>query len=264
MQSELREAEINFGERMRQASLLHDPEKRAKLDGLANSFGTKQSMIRKKYGVRLRNRRTKAEIQQERDRMQYKTAAEMQAEIGVMSKGVGRPVSSSYSAYRPEVRNGTAGRGWAPMNQATTTATTTVASNIPLPASHSNASADVSMHGGKRRLSGGEASDSKRIAYADVGGLNGARAESEKFDPTLPTGGGGVGTGTKNEPMALDDSSSEDGSSSSESGDEDIPAELPASVRQTLLRSSPAGIDARPRPESSPWLGSSSAAAAGI
>ncbi len=50
-----------------QAELMGSLEdRRVRLDGLRNSFGTKQSMIRKKYGVRLRERRTKAEIEAER------------------------------------------------------------------------------------------------------------------------------------------------------------------------------------------------------
>ena len=40
-----------------------------RLEGLRNSFGTRQSIVRKKFGVRLRERRTKAEILAERERM---------------------------------------------------------------------------------------------------------------------------------------------------------------------------------------------------
>lgn len=240
LQSELREAEIVFTERMRQASFIVDPgEKKAKFEGLSNSFGTKQSLIRKKYGVRLRQRRTKTEIQQERDRMQYKTASEIQAEMGVTTKGAGRPpASSSYSTPRPETKTTVAdGTGWAPVNQPTT-----LTSNIAVPASKLAASANVSMHGPKKRRfsGGGETPDSKRVAYGEMGGLGGANlAEAATMDPTLPKGG----AGTKEEPMALDDSPSEsDGSGSdSDSADEDIPAELPASVKQTLVRSSPPG-----------------------
>lgn len=284
LQSELREAEVAFTERMHQANLIPDPaQKKAKLDGLSNSFGTKQSIIRKKYGVRLRQRRTRAEIQQERDRMQYKTASEIQAEMGVLSKGPGRPAASSYAGYRPAATtNATAVAGagaassWAPVNQQqpATTTITTLASNIPVPAPRkptgSGENNNVSMHGpgSKRRFSGGgETSDSKKhMAYADMGGLSGGAAtvEAETLDPTLlppinsNNKGGGLG-GTKEEPMALDDSSSEESDGSdSDSADEDIPAELPASVKQTLVRSSPAGG------EGGRSRGGSSSAAAGI
>ena len=70
MEGELKNAEIKYGEKMRQAQAIEDPlARKTKLDALRNSFSTKQSMIRKKYGVRLRERRSKAEIQEERDRM---------------------------------------------------------------------------------------------------------------------------------------------------------------------------------------------------
>jgi hypothetical protein len=70
MDAELRGAELQYGEKMRAADAMPDVEaRRSKLDALKNSFGTKQSMIRKKYGVRLRERRTRAEIDAERSRM---------------------------------------------------------------------------------------------------------------------------------------------------------------------------------------------------
>ncbi|KAI1407857.1 hypothetical protein F5Y13DRAFT_194969 [Hypoxylon sp. FL1857] len=73
LDEELRQAEITYTARFKEAEAIEDPEKRqVKLEGLQNSFSTKQSIIRKKYGVRLRNRRTKAEIDNERQRMGWK------------------------------------------------------------------------------------------------------------------------------------------------------------------------------------------------
>ncbi|KAI1323334.1 hypothetical protein F5Y16DRAFT_347201 [Xylariaceae sp. FL0255] len=67
---ELRQAEISYAPRFREAEEIADPnERKLKLSGIQNSFSTKQSIIRKKYGVRLRNRRTRAEIEEERGRM---------------------------------------------------------------------------------------------------------------------------------------------------------------------------------------------------
>lgn len=252
LQSELREAEVVFTERVRQARQAADPAgMRAKVDGFANSFSTKQSLIRKKYGVRLRQRRNKTEIQQERDRVHYKTASEILAEMGLSTAGPGRtPMASSYSSQRPEVKTSSgSGVGWGPVKQHSKT----LVSSTAVPAAKIEASTDVNLHGpGKRRFSGGgsEMPDSKRVAYVDMGGLSGANlAEAETMDPTVKGG-----PGTKEEPMALDDSSSESGGSDSDSGDEDIPAELPASVKQTLVRSSPASV------ERGSWAASSSAA----
>lgn len=70
LNAELLQAEEQYSGRFREAEAIADPEqRRVRLDSLRNTFGTKQSMIRKKYGVRLRERRTRAEIQAERERM---------------------------------------------------------------------------------------------------------------------------------------------------------------------------------------------------
>ncbi|KAI2629637.1 hypothetical protein GGR54DRAFT_271891 [Hypoxylon sp. NC1633] len=73
LNEELQQAESTYTLRFKQAEQIADPALRqSKLEGLHNSFSTKQSIIRKKYGVRLRNRRTKAEIDNERHRMGWK------------------------------------------------------------------------------------------------------------------------------------------------------------------------------------------------
>lgn len=251
MQQELRDAEIKYGERMRQANLIPDEaEKKQRIDGLSNSFGTKQSLIRKKYGVRLRMRRTKAEIQSERDRMQYRTAAELMADIGItgVSHGPGRPVTSTPHRPRPSAEGGTS---WTSANnraaaqQAPTTSTLASSLPVPEPSMDNNPrTMDVTMHrGGKRRFSGAntDSPSHKRVAYSQMGGLGSAAAAAETKDPTLPprvvsASSFAKGKGTADEPMALGDT---DDSDSADSGDDgDIPAQLPASVRQSLQRSS--------------------------
>lgn len=245
MQQELLEAELKYSERMRQAMQnLNEDERRQKMDGLANSFGTKQSLIRKKYGVRLRMRRTKAEIAAERDRMQYKTASELQAELnnGPPRPGPGRPTSM---AYRNEPNNKSSsklqnqpagGDSWAAVNQPADRVVT-LASSAPVPQPKSeNADMQVSMRPGKRQFGGdGELPQNKRKAYTEMGGLGGAAAEAETKDPTLLRNNT-TAQGTADEPVTLDDSGSEGSDSSSDSDDEDIPAQLPASVLQSLQR----------------------------
>lgn len=281
MQEELRLAELSYGERFRQANAIPDAaERKTRIDGLANSFGTKQSLIRKKYGVRLRMRRTKAEIQAERDRMQYKTAAELAADNGVPSPNLGRPgrpIASTPS--RPPViiaraSNGGTGAMWSSVNRPGVP-TGAPAPQAPMisPASASPVSGsstggpgitDISMlAGNKRPFSGsGPSSESKRMAYSEMGGLSGGAAgPAETMDPTLPPPVAGAraastvsakGQGTADEPMALDDTESE----SEDSGDEDddIPAELPPSVRQSLQQASPS-VTPGPQPGSRPSSG---------
>lgn len=70
MNEDLRRAEESYAPRFKEAEAIADPAERQKrLEGLQNSFSTKQSNIRKRYGVRLRHRRTKEEIEAERVRM---------------------------------------------------------------------------------------------------------------------------------------------------------------------------------------------------
>lgn len=70
LDDELFAAEEMFAPRFRQLEAISDPiDRKSKLDSLQNSFSTRQSIIRKKYGVRLRQRRTKAEIDAERHRI---------------------------------------------------------------------------------------------------------------------------------------------------------------------------------------------------
>jgi hypothetical protein len=251
MQEELRLAELNYGERFRQANAIQDDaERKTRLDGLSNSFGTKQSLIRKKYGVRLRMRRTKAEIQAERDRMHYKTAAELAADNGIPSGTPGRPARSVASTpSRPPAvvarsSNGGTGSTWASVNRPGVPGGVLVSTSpIPVP--------NVGGYGAgsKRRLSGSDPSfESKRVAYSEMGGLSGGTtAHAETMDPTLPPATGArtasstasaKGLGTAAEPMALDDDSDSE-SEDSGSEDEDIPAKLPPSVRQSLQQASP-------------------------
>lgn len=70
LNEELLRAEKTYSEKFREAELITDPlEKQTLVGNLKNSFGTRQSIIRKKWGVRLRERRTKAEIEAEKIRM---------------------------------------------------------------------------------------------------------------------------------------------------------------------------------------------------
>ncbi|KAI0553528.1 hypothetical protein F4679DRAFT_529409 [Xylaria curta] len=73
LDEELRQAELNYAPRFKEAEEIRDPLlRKSKLESLQNTFSTKQSMIRKRYGVRLRVRRTRAEIEEEKSRLGLK------------------------------------------------------------------------------------------------------------------------------------------------------------------------------------------------
>lgn len=69
LQKEIQDAEDKFADRMKEAMMLPSSERDVKLANLKNGLNNKQSMIRKKYGIRLRGRRTRADMQAERERM---------------------------------------------------------------------------------------------------------------------------------------------------------------------------------------------------
>ena len=98
---ELRQAEQKYGERMRLAEAITAPGERLyRLEALKNSFSTKQSMIRKKYGVRLRERRSRAKMEEERQQLGIQTAAMMsnaaiQKAVAEMESGEGQESSSA-------------------------------------------------------------------------------------------------------------------------------------------------------------------------
>ncbi|KAF6796395.1 hypothetical protein CSOJ01_13213 [Colletotrichum sojae] len=71
--SELRRAELDFKAKIDavHGSGLDETEAQKKLTSLRNSFACKQSTIRKKYGIKLRERRNRAMMDAERERMGY-------------------------------------------------------------------------------------------------------------------------------------------------------------------------------------------------
>ncbi|KAF4418063.1 hypothetical protein FACUT_11870, partial [Fusarium acutatum] len=65
----MKNAEEKYGGLMRDAALLDEPERSKRLASLKNSYNTKQSTTRKKFGIRLRERRTRGEIEAEEARL---------------------------------------------------------------------------------------------------------------------------------------------------------------------------------------------------
>lgn len=269
LQADLNAAEVEFTARIREANAMPDEEARKlKLNSLSNCFSTKQSLIRKKYGIRLRMRRSKEEIQAERNRMTYKTPSELQAEMGIVNPGIKVKAKSQQNTGSSTQRNGHSSGLHTPGHTSTPSPTTTLASSLPVPQNNSAATNDVSMHGSggghKRSYTGdGESPSHKRIAYAEMGGLGGdVTMPAETRDPTMPAEKQATvaavskeveneeqGASTAEEPIVLDDSGTasgdnddvdedDDNDSDSSNGDDDIPAQLPASVLQSLQRSS--------------------------
>ncbi|KAH7171075.1 hypothetical protein EDB81DRAFT_189300 [Dactylonectria macrodidyma] len=68
-EKEMKDAEEHYGALMKAAMQLEQPDQDKQLAALKNRYNTKQSNTRKKYGIRLRERRSKAQIDAERTRL---------------------------------------------------------------------------------------------------------------------------------------------------------------------------------------------------
>ncbi|KAK0641650.1 hypothetical protein B0T16DRAFT_393901 [Cercophora newfieldiana] len=261
MNAELAEAEAKYAPRFKEAEQHPDENvRRQKIEGLRNSFGTKQSMIRKKYGVRLRERRTKAEIQAEKERLGIKRAERAEREKARAAMGAVAVVSGVMSPgvkLEPSVRPA-GSSGWVAAN-------TPRASNVW--EEHDAKRRRMDEAGGYQTPYKSEADDTptrKALTVEQIGGGLSATATAATHDPTLPppsqpakeiqkpvqaptngtpdrpnTASSGtpagdahqVGTAaqsSRNDPINIDDDSS------GSSDDEDIPSTVPPHASQGL------------------------------
>ncbi|KAK4234638.1 hypothetical protein C8A03DRAFT_18503 [Achaetomium macrosporum] len=251
MNEELRQAELKYAPRFAEAEKIPDETtRRARIEGLRNSFGTKQSMIRKKYGVRLRERRTKAEIMAERERMGLKRAEKEKARAMAQAQKNGmNPSPRAEATSRPAG----GGSGW-------------TAANTP------RANTAWDEHDAKRRRVGdagdyqtpyksqaGETPTRKTHSVSEVTSdfpasqptkvyeQSGVRVEihepsagRHQSDTRPATPASGVPNGHSGRPSGAQEQGSSEkqpvvvDDSSSSSDDEDIPSTLPTHVRKSL------------------------------
>ncbi|KAH0595876.1 hypothetical protein MHUMG1_06425 [Metarhizium humberi] len=212
LKEELAHTEAHYGALLRKAMQLPQPQQDEEVAKIKNCFNTKQSTTRRKYGVKLRERRTKAEIEAERERLITAPPEE--------NLGRRQDVSASQNGSEPVGKK-------ARINERGDSA----------PTSQPAVSSPVTE------------SPRKRVRLADMGGLGASAATAEHIDPTTAAaqdhsasqpqpakespGSNVVGatpdaqasTGARNDPMKLDDSTDTEDSDSEEE-DGDIPAVL--------------------------------------
>ncbi|KAL2259334.1 hypothetical protein VTK26DRAFT_7040 [Humicola hyalothermophila] len=180
MNQELQAAEAKYAPRFAEAEQIADENlRKQKIEGLRNSFGTKQSMIRKKFGVRLRERRTKAEIMAERERLGLKRVEKEKTRNPTANQQHNLSPTANADATQPR---STGGSGW-------------TAANTPR-----GANSVWDEHDAKRRRTDGSgnyqtpykslANDTpsrKTLSVSEMGGgLSGTSATAATHDPTLP------------------------------------------------------------------------------
>ncbi|KAI2640623.1 hypothetical protein GGS26DRAFT_539080 [Hypomontagnella submonticulosa] len=220
LNEELQQAEITYTARIKEAEGIQDPAQRQlRLDGLQNSFSTKQSIIRKKYGVRLRNRRTKAEIDSERQRMGWKHGSPGQPEGAPSAKrqrtddgpshAISQPESSGSSERKAShlpVSDMTSGLAGSNATAATTDPT--------LPKSTSSQQQQQQQESAENSLS-----SYQRKGYRVSSHL--PQPSQPSSTDTMTEGSVAQRNGSASAPLVVDEESSDSDS------DEDIPASLP-------------------------------------
>ncbi|KAJ2901547.1 hypothetical protein MKZ38_001680 [Zalerion maritima] len=243
---ELRQAELKYGERIKVVEAIADPEHRLnRLEAIKNGFSTKQSMIRKKYGVRLRERRSKFQMDQERSRLGIQTASMMSnaaiqkamAEIkdGSSPAPDGARQASGWTAANAQSAPGEDTHSNKRQRAASGSVTTSFPSHEEYPRRRGlavtemggglgNSTATVSMQDPTTMMntepptpSQGRTMASVRAAGVRMSGGNWPHSSNHE-----PRAGGAV----KSEAVAIDSDTDQDDVESSD--DDDIPAEAPS------------------------------------
>lgn len=217
LEEELYQAELSYRPRFQEVNNIPDPNERLKRqEGLQNSFSTKQSIIRKKYGVRLRQRRTKAEIDAERERVTGTSTTFSRKRQRTNSETPSGPLPKTHITPTPHlsiVDMNSAGLGGAGATAAT--ADPTVDQTHHAVPRHSLASYQRNGYRVSTHIPvGSRPSSSHRqdVPMADASTEVESRTQSP--DPKM---------GSTTDPIVLDASSSE----SESDADDDIPAALP-------------------------------------
>lgn len=224
MDDELRQAEENFILRCKDAEALETPAARkAKVDGLQNSFNTKQSIIRKKYGVRLRQRRTRAEIDSERERL-------INQHSGPSSKrqrtddGTGTP---KFVSGQP---TGRSGPGSTPFESPSKHLSVSDMNSAGLGGSSATvATQDPTLSQPQSQQTPSKPPPSRHSLSAYQ--KNGVRVDIHTPRPAGPSPAAAQTSGSATAPVVLDDDdsdSTETDTGSDSDSDEEIPAVLPA------------------------------------
>jgi len=189
---DMRQAEEKYGGLMMEAMKLPEAEREKELAKLKNSYNTKQSTTRKKYGIRLRQRRSVAEVEAERTRL-----------LGP-AKDVAWPASTpSKRPYPDDEGPATAHQGHEPQSGGSTPRRKRVPVN---------------------EMGGGLASAAATAEHTDpTAYLTASQPRFPAMSQTQrPQLHGSGAKGTPDDPMEIDDDESSE--SDSDSDDGDIPA----------------------------------------
>ncbi|EWG37522.1 hypothetical protein FVEG_01108 [Fusarium verticillioides 7600] len=205
----MKSAEEKYGGLMKDALLLDEPERTKKLASLKNSYNTKQSTTRKKFGIRLRERRTRGEIEAEEARL-----------IGTPSSTATPPATAASDGDIRSRKRARTGDDQLPSSNATNRTQESPEKRVPMSEmgglSGSSATAELTDPTAYLNPAQPRYAPPKPAA---IGGQSGVLGSAERARPLM--------RGTLDDPMPIDDDdNSETDSDSDSDSDGDIPATI--------------------------------------
>ncbi|KAG4284953.1 hypothetical protein FPRO04_05335 [Fusarium proliferatum] len=205
----MKRAEEKYGGQMKEAALLPEPERSKKLASLKNSYNTKQSTTRKKFGIRLRERRTRGEIEAEEARL-----------IGTPSGTATPPATAASDGDTRSRKRARTDDDQLPSSSATNRTQESPQKRVPMSQmgglSGSSATAELTDPTAYLNLAQPRYAPAKTAA---LGGQSGVLGSVERTRSSMG--------GTLDDPMPIDDDdNSETDSDSDGDSDGDIPATI--------------------------------------
>ncbi|KAF5967456.1 hypothetical protein FBULB1_11205 [Fusarium bulbicola] len=205
----MKNAEEKYGGQMKEAALLDEPERSKKLASLKNSYNTKQSTTRKKFGIRLRERRTRGEIEAEEARL-----------IGTPSGTATPPATAASDGDIRSRKRARTDDDQLPSSSATNRAQESPQKRVPMSemGGLSGSSATAELTDPTAYLNPAQPRYVPQKTAA-LGGQSGVLGSAERARPSMG--------GTLDDPMSIDDDdNSETDSDSDSDSDGDIPATI--------------------------------------
>ncbi|RSL46742.1 hypothetical protein CEP53_010217 [Fusarium sp. AF-6] len=206
-ETKMKEAEERYGKMMRDAMELPEAERGIRLASLKNSYNTKMSTTRKKYGIRLRERRTREQIAAEQARIMGPSSNSATPTRDSEPRPNKRPRTDTGEPAATGGPNGTqeSPRKRVPVSEMGGLSGSQATAELTDPTAHLNPT---------------------QPRYVPPKSLAGTGRPQSKMGETPDSARPGTSAslaGTQEDPMSIDDDSESD----SDSDDDDIPATLP-------------------------------------
>jgi hypothetical protein len=185
--AEMKHAEDMYGAQMREAMTLPPPQAEIELNKIKNRLNSRQSNLRKKYGIKLRDRRTRAQIDADNARIAANSP------IPSSTQGTKRPASVQADSPRKRVPlSEMSGLTGAAASAEMTDPTLNMTPAQPRPSSQAASQAPMSSAGGTRDDPMAVDSDRSTTGPFGSGRASPSDGRATTADGSRPTSAGGA------------------------------------------------------------------------